>query len=193
MKIIDNNKNFDTINKALKGESIEVIAIPNDTIVYPGNQNDYNKEYCEENNIMVAPIPRAGGTIISFKGNICYFSGGDSIFDSNKGHWFLKSFTKYLQDKGLNAFYDPDTNDVLVDNYKVASFGNGSLPNKPNFYVTAIQIANNLDIDLINKICLKPMHKIPKALSDFGITNEETLNFMIDFFENKKWDKPANE
>lgn len=193
MKIINNNENLDIIKKALRGESIEVIAIPNDTIVYPGNENDYNKEYCEEHNIMVAPIPRAGGTIISFKDNICYFSGGDALFDSNKGALFLSSFTEYLKDKGLNALYDTDTNDVLVDGYKVASFGNGNLPNNPQFYVTAIQIANNLDIDLINKICLKPMHKIPRSLSDFGITNEETLEFMIDFFENKKWNKAINE
>lgn len=27
---------------------------------------------------------------------------------------------------------------------------------------------------------------------EIRLTNEETLNFMIDFFENKKLDKPAN-
>lgn len=192
IETIDNKKNFETILAALQGTTVEVIAIPNDTIVYPGKEGDYNKDYCEENNIMVAPIPRAGGTIISFTGNICYFSGGKETFEPNKGTLFLEAFSNYLKDKGLNVVYDQDTNDILVEDYKVASFGNGELATHPGFFVTAIQIANSLDIELIKNICLKPMHKVPKALNDFGITAEETLTFMQDFFENRKWDRPAN-
>lgn len=36
--------------------------------------------------------------------------------------------------------------------------------------------------NLINQICTKPMIKVPGALSDYGLTTEEVMNWMLEWF-----------
>lgn len=55
--------------------------------------------------------------------------------------------------------------------------------NLKNVYNT-YQISINQDIEAIKHICKKEMIKIPKALSDFGITAEEIVNFCEDYWDN---------
>jgi hypothetical protein len=71
-----------------------------------------------------------------------------------------------------------DNNDILVDGFKVASGAEVSLPN--GFRYVAYQISINQDLETIKHACLKPMVKVPKALSEYGITTEE----MVDFCKN---------
>ena len=44
-------------------------------------------------------------------------------------------------------------------------------------------ISMNVNLDHIKAICRKPMKKVPKGLSDYGITSEEVEEMFLDFCE----------
>lgn len=166
-------------------DSFELIFMPDKTTVHLGLDENCNKSFCEEHDIFILNLPRHGGAIVSCVGDIAYFSVGQGVYEANKGIDFLLNFSQYLQSKGLNAQFKE--NDVLIDGYKVASYGNGPIElNNTRYYTTGIQVSMNVDINLIQAICTKPMDKIPKSLSDFGVTQEEVFNLMKDFFERRK-------
>lgn len=39
----------------------------------------------------------------------------------------------------------------------------------------------NVDLEDIKKICKKPMKKVPKGLSEYGITTEEVEQMFLEF------------
>lgn len=149
-----------------------------------GFQKDVNFEYCEANDIPTIDLKRDGGCIVHFKNNVAWAE----IRPNNvKGFeytniLFLRAFCKYLKDKGLNAVLD--NNDILIDNYKVAS---GCAINlKPDYLRTfsAVQISYNCDVEMIENICTKPMTKTPKGLSEYGLTKQEIIDFVENYFAN---------
>ncbi len=149
------------------------------TEVNTGMQDDCDMQYCEEHSIPVYLMERSGGTIVCSKGNI-----GISVITPVKWGWqtsaFMTSLAEYLQNKGLDARYAG--NDVLIDGFKVASSAEIRVgDNLKNVYST-YQISINQDIEAIEHICKKEMIKIPKALSDYGITTEEIVNFCKDYW-----------
>lgn len=119
-------------------------------------------------------------------GTICC-NGGDFLV----GHWdepengWLDRFTVYfvawLKDKGLNAVYED--NDILVDGYKVCGT---CITRYGRIDYTAAAIGINTNLDHIKAICRKPMNKVPKGLSDYGITTEEVEQMFLDFCNNDK-------
>ena len=44
-------------------------------------------------------------------------------------------------------------------------------------------IGINTNLDHIKAICRKPMKKVPKGLSEYGITTEEVEQWFLDFCE----------
>lgn len=151
------------------------------TEVNTGMQDDCDMQYCEEHNIPVYLMERSGGTIVCSKGNI-----GISVITPVKWGWqtsaFLNALADYLKSKNLIVEYT--NNDILVDGFKVASGAEIRVgDNLKNVYNT-YQISINQDIEAIKHICKKEMIKIPKALSDFGITTEEIVNFCEDYWDN---------
>lgn len=153
-----------------------VVPIENLSVNY-GNSEDINKEYCDINNIPYFYIDRVGGTIVLFQGNVV----GDAIYAIESADIvsdFIKEFTAYLTGFGLSSNFDG--NDILVDNKKIVG-----LVYKPiikNYYYFGVSISINADINLIKNICTKPMKKIPGALSDYGITTDEVMEFVLDWF-----------
>ena len=75
-----------------------------------------------------------------------------------------------------------DNNDVLVDGYKVAS-GCETIHNGFNYM--GYQISLYQDLETIKNVCNKPMVKIPKALSEYGITTDEMVDFIEEYWNNK--------
>lgn len=146
-----------------------------------GDQNDCDLEYCKEHNIPTYMMKRGGGTIVCSKGNI-----GISAITPVKWGWichdFLKSFSEYLSGCHLNV--EISGNDILVDGYKVASCVELRVGEDLNHIYSTYQISINQDIEAIKHICKKEMVKIPKALSDYGITTEEIVNFCEDYWDN---------
>lgn len=160
-------------------EECFVYCIPNGNYVFRDHKNELNEAYCKENNIAIIDAHSMGGAIV--------MSGGDieiGIFrhngwtDINK---FGEALASYLATKIDNVkFVD---NDIMVDDiYKCAGTYSVNLTGtiEDNFILSACHISINMNLELIKNVCTKPMSKIPKGLSDYGITTEEIINFIKD-------------
>lgn len=163
-----------------------IVPIEDLTVNY-GNQNDIDIDFCNENNIPTFYINRSGGAIVLFPGNIAI----DAIYTTTSYQMefnFLSDFKKYLRTKNIEAVIDG--NDLLADGKKVIGAVGQVLP-EPFLGLTymGFSISINSNSELIDKICTKPMNKIPGALSDYGITTEEIMDWVLDWFDkHRSWE-----
>ena len=159
-----------------------VIVILNQTEAIYGADDSCNIQWCKDNNVPYIHQSKlqGGGCIIGVKGNIFIDAkrknGGECISDN-----FSKALYEYFKNKGLESVRC-DNNDVLIDNFKVAS-GCETIYN--DFKYMGYQISIYQDIETIKHACNKPMIKVPKALSEYGITTEEMVKFCKEYFEHK--------
>ena len=115
-----------------------------------------------------------GGTIVTNPGDV-----GFGIFDSVNNNWssrFKEYLVNWLRGKGLEA--SADSNDILVDGYKVCAT---CVTRYGTIDYTSILVGINTNLEHIKQICKKPMVKIPKGLSEYGITTEEVEHMFLDF------------
>lgn len=91
---------------------------------------------------------------------------------------FATHFVEWLKSKSLNAEYTD--NDILVDGYKVCGT---CITRYGRIDYTSVFIGINTNLDHIKAICRKPMQKIPKGLSEWGITTEEIEQMFLEFCE----------
>lgn len=170
---------MDVLRQAASESGTTVICGTPDTTLVLKGRGEFNEEYTTANNIKVIEGINIGNPIILFEGDVEY-----GLFVDNGGNremqYLLDQTIAYLQRKGLNATLD--NNDILIDNtYKVCGCALTILPNNRIYY--AIHISINVDIEVIKNICQKPMIKIPKGLSDYGITTAEVRDFIINLVE----------
>ena len=162
--------------KASKSNDIAVvIGVPNNTLVLKG-KSECNSKAAEDRGIKLIEGLNIGSSIVLFKGDLEY-----ALFVKNGGNspmqLLIDGIVDYLKLKNLNVKFD--NNDVMIDDiYKVCACALTPLDN--NMYYYAIHISMSVDLDLIKSICTKPMNKIPKGLSDYGITAEEMENLLLD-------------
>lgn len=188
MKIKEVNSQVDFLN-AEEEEFVKtnsdaaIIATLSGTEVIYNENSPCNTEYCAEHNIkcykgkinsMGTGVVTSGSIFLTVKKKM--LDGGECLSDR-----LSKSLCEYLKRKGINSVRC-DNNDVMADDCKVASGGEIMLN---GFHYMGYQISINQDIEAIREICLKPMLKKPKALSDYGITTEEIVDFCKGFFENE--------
>lgn len=159
------------------------IAVMDRTEALYGGDWTIDKKWCDDNNIPYSQgkLIQHTGCIIAVKGNVLLdikkkFNGGECICDK-----FSKALCQYFKSKGMDSVRQ-DNNDVLVDDFKVASGAEVTLPN--GFQYVAYQISINQDLEAIKNACKKPMVKVPKALSEYGITTEEMVKFCEDYWKN---------
>ena len=158
-----------------------VISVLKKTEVIYNENSGLNKEYCDEHGIKYykgkidsigTGVVTAGSIVLTIKRKL--LNGGEALSDR-----FSKELCKYLAQKGLPSVRQ-DNNDILVDGFKVASGGEITIN---NWNYMGYQISVNQDIEAIENICTKPMIKIPKALSDYGITTDEIVEFCKGYWE----------
>ena len=89
---------------------------------------------------------------------------------------FVDYFVNWLKTKGLNA--DFVSNDIVVDGYKICGM---CTTRYGRIDYTGGFISMNVNLDHIKAICKKPMEKIPKGLSEYGITTDEVEKMFIAF------------
>ena len=159
-----------------KKEYFTLIIQKEDEVTY-GVEEECDINYCLENNISCSNRYDSGGTIVHAKGCI----GFNYIYSHDKYKEFLstifvRDLYNYFKEKGLNV--ELNKNDILIDGYKVASCAEINLPPDYRWCSCSVLISMTQNIELIKKVCLKPMLKEPKALSEFGVTLEEMLNFI---------------
>lgn len=172
MEIIEFKQYLSNLPRYLADKKDTVIVLADELYVLNG-QNDYNKEFCESNNLTILNTHPMGGTIINFAGDICI--GNYQPIHNDFGDDFLKKLQDFLKQKGIESIIAD--NDLLINGiYKIASYMSNYT--KERCLYTAIHISINMDIELIRDICLKPMNKIPKGLNDFGINHEDVMGFI---------------
>ena len=143
-------------------------------VVFVHKAKQVDKETCESMGYDVYEAYYNGGTIVADNGGIAIIH-----FQHLDNGWmmrFVDYFVNWLKDKGLNAVYE--SNDVLVDSYKVCGV---CTTRYGRIDYTAGFISINTNLDHIKAICRKPMVKVPKGLSDYGITTEEIEAMFLDF------------
>ena len=114
------------------------------------------------------------GTIVSNKGDVLigHFAQTDNCWYDR----FVAYFLDWLKAKGLNAEYI--SNDILVDGHKVCGM---CITRYGCIDYTGGIISVNVNLEHIKQICRKPMKKVPKGLSEYGITSEEVEQMFLDF------------
>lgn len=118
-----------------------------------------------------------GGTLVSNRGDLAF-----AHFCDRRNGWrdrFSAHFIKWLKDRGLNAACDK--NDIVVDGYKVCAT---CVTTYGRIDYSTIFVGVNTNLDDIRRICRKPMVKVPKGLSDYGITTEDVEQMFLDFCSN---------
>lgn len=138
------------------------------TLVAFGNDEGLDVQYMLDNKIPYWYTNNFGATIVKSAGDFgVAVTKQDGL---NEGERYITLVRDYLISKGINASLSG--NDLMVDDiYKVGSYGSINIVDR--YIYTAFHFSMNVDLDLIKKICTKPMVKIPKGLSEYGITYQE--------------------
>ena len=165
------------VNEAIKNQSEKLFYfVAEKTVAFKGFRNKIDNIFCSENNIQIVDVNNEGGVIVSGKGSLAVgFISKDLNNAFNKG--LTRLLCNFLKEKMLNVCVID--NDILVDGtYKVAS---SSTRQFGNVLFSAFHISYDVNLDLIKRICTKPMHKIPKGLNDYGITQEDILSLFYQY------------
>lgn len=135
-----------------------------------------DEQLCYNMGYMVYESFNIGGVILTNAGDfeIAHFGA----FDNGWVNRCADSLADWLKEKGLNA--EHKDNDVLVDNYKVCGT---CVTRYGNIDYTGIHVGINTKLEDVKKICTKPMVKVPKGLSEFGIATEEVKDWFLSFCE----------
>ena len=163
------------INCINNEEEKALYCIYDKNYVVVGVEQQPNFEYIENNNIEIFDIPTLGGTIVVNRGDIGFGMASPSLAKANAFIFRAKdNLVSLLTNKNLNV--STEHNDVMIDGYKVASCCSIL---KNNMALSVFQLSLNVNLELIQNICTKPMVKIPKGLSEFGITTEELIENVV--------------
>ena len=139
-------------------------------------ESQVDKALCESLGYEIVESYNNAGTIISNEGDVLI-----GHFAEPENGWydrFIAHFLGWLKDKGLNAEFV--SNDITVDGYKVCGM---CITRYGRIDYTGGIISMNVNLDHIKAICRKPMKKVPKGLSEYGITTEEVEQMFLDFCE----------
>lgn len=143
-------------------------------IVYRKTQVD--EAVCKELGCEIVESYCNSSTIVTNKGDLLI--GHFYAIENGWRDRFIAYFVDWLKAKGLNAEYVD--NDILVDGYKVCGT---CITRYGRIDYTSVFIGINTNLDLIKQICRKPMNKVPKGLSEYGITTEEVEQMFLEFCE----------
>lgn len=133
-------------------------------------------EICKELGYEIVESYNNAGTIVSNAGDILI-----GHFAEPENGWydrFVAYFLDWLKAKGLNAEFT--SNDILVDGYKVCGM---CITRYGRIDYTGGIISMNTNLGHIKQICKKPMVKVPKGLSEYGISTEEVEAMFLEFCE----------
>lgn len=158
-----------TVQQLLKNrEEACVYSIADIPRAIVGNGGGSDEDVARDLNMLVVHMGNEGGTIISNVGDVdvgLFTHGyyGDHIRDE-----LIRKIADEVKAK-TGAEMTLDGNDHMIDGKKV--IGHGSRMYDGMLY-TAIHFSVYNSIGLIQKVCTKPMKKVPGALSDYGVTTE---------------------
>ena len=163
-----------------------VVPIEDLSVNY-GRDGDIDFDYCDEHGIPYFFIDRKGGAIVLFPGNIAV-DAIYSVSSCNLAIMFLEDMVRFLEARDIKVSIEG--NDLMVNGKKIVGIVGQPLPTPFDKYsYMGFSISINSNAELIDKICTKPMNKIPGALSDYGITTEEVMEWTLDWFDkHRNWE-----
>lgn len=168
----------DWINEATKyiqnGLHRIAYVVVSSPVVIVHRKSQVDETICNALGYEIVESYNNAGTIVSNSGDVLI-----GHFAPPENGWynrFVAYFVDWLRTKGLNAEYVD--NDILVDGYKVCGM---CITRYGAVDYTGGIISVNANLNHITAICRKPMKKIPKGLSEYGITTNEVEQMFIDF------------
>ena len=129
---------------------------------------------CKDLGYEIIELYHNGGTLVLNPGDVLI-----GHFGGCENEWYdrlMSYLSDWLKFKGLNAVREG--NDILVDGYKVSAY---CVTCYGRIDYTGVFIGINTNLDHIKQICRKPMKKVPKGLSEYGITTEEVEEMFLNF------------
>lgn len=175
MRIYHNNEDFvQEYSRLLKQRSVEkeiIFLNSNNYAVCCGRVETYNQNRIITNGLYIFSPDIHCGTTVVFPGDLSFI-----VFTNDKTKSIKK--IKYILDDFCfdnNIEYTINKNDVIVNNKKCMSY---AMSNTTNCSIIFSHISIFSDINLINKICVKPMDKIPGSLFEYGVTSEKILDYI---------------
>lgn len=147
-----------------------------------GKRAGIREDICEELGIPILKAHYLAGTNVVFPNDL-------SIMEVKKGYSrfgdkTIKLIRDYLLDKGLPVFING--NDLMLfditnkESYKVGSYGSNYVG---DVIESVVHFSINMDLELVKRICTKPMVKIPGELGSHGVTAEELWKVIFDSLE----------
>lgn len=147
---------------------------PKSTVVFCGLGAHVNENYCSRHNIPVIQSLNGGGAIVSFCGDldIAVLSKDSTVYPrGDMFHSLLEYLSRFVPDIQVNK------NDITIGGvYKILGLARIRVSNELTY--TVIHININSDLEAIKNICKKPMVKIPKGLSEYGITAQGIIEYI---------------
>lgn len=148
--------------------------------IHYGEDKDFNKDVAYERLLNQYKVRRSGGAIVAQPGDVC------CVFLNNDSSDFMSQLKLFIKQKleERNIKITTDKNDLLIDDKKFF----GDIREKfGNFYFYGCHISLSVDLETIQKVCLKPMEKVPVGLSEYGISTQDVENWLNEFwFKYKK-------
>ena len=144
------------------------------TFLQTGTIDTSDRKAAKDLGIPVWEAQHMGGSIVCFDGDLslCMTSNGENDF----GERLFEATKKFLINRGIDTI--GNNNDILADGKKVMSWARGII--NTGWVQTVAHFSVNIDLDLIMRLCTKPMEKTPGALSVYGITAEELYNEVVE-------------
>ena len=177
MKVYNYKDAYPHLQYVLKtGKEDAFIAVITDTVVHFGEEGGFNPDVAEALNIPYYNIHKKGGAMVTSPGDVvyCFTSKKDNLRFNAKLCDFL---SKKLSDKQIPI--TKEKNDLLADGRKFLGYMQKNLPHI-SYYGGHISI--NCNLSLIQQICTKTMQKVPCGLGEFGITTEEVIKWIQEFY-----------
>ena len=160
----------------MAGEHCIFHTIISKPVVLVYNKSQIDSDTCEDMGYDVYEAYFNGGTLVANPGDLAF-----AHFYNINNDWlteFIQYFISWLNKRGVNASLD--NNDILVDDYKVCAT---CITRYGRIDYTTVFINVNSNLNHIKLICKKPMVKVPRGLSNYGITTEEIEQMFLEFCE----------
>jgi len=165
-----------------KREAVSVVFPIESSFINYSDELDFDKKYCDLNNIQYRYQDRKGSTVMAFQGDIYIYDLRLNKDHEPLIHKFIQDVITYLKIRtGKEAVLDG--NDILLDNKKIFGMVFQYYPTKYGDYSYMGGILSiNSDANVIEKVCYKKSGKIPGSLMEYSITTDEMVEWLLKWF-----------
>lgn len=171
-------------------EESTIVYISDIVMVVSGLYAQVDEAYIRESGIMHWHIAHNGGGTVLFPGDISIMEYRRGSSDT--GERVINALARMLCARGVRSH--AEGNDLIADGRKTASFARGvptvggapapgGIVTSETLTQTTLHISMNIDRELIERVCQKPMLKIPGSLSELNVPRDDILKCIEEILE----------